>query len=324
MNVWKISAPNSISMEESNVEMVSGTAKIKITRLGLTSTDLSIYSGQTDIALPIVPGRIATGLVSEMPEGSKLKKSERVLLSPYELTLKGDYKIKGVDVDGYLGDYAVVPESCVYPLPDGVTDEQAVFTEYIAIANSTITKLDLKTQQYVAILGANALGIIMAQLAIYYQAIPILIDKSEKKLEQAASYGIYYCIDSSKTDTIAKIKQITGGKMADHTVFECRSAQQPQLAFALTARGGRVGIVGYNNFVGKLNADIGAIMSNQLSVIGISSGAKEMGSAINLLANEVVNVDNIIDKSIDFYATPDAFRYAIDNENNYLKVIIKC
>lgn len=322
MNVWKITVPKTICMEEINIPITDSMAKVKLTKLGLTSADMSVFEGGSNAKLPIVPGRIATGLVSEMSESSQLRKGERVLLSPYQPSDKGGFLVKGIDVDGYLGDYAVVSENCIFPLPEVVSDEQAIFAEYIAIANSTILKLDLKKQEYMVILGANALGLILGQLAIYYQAIPIIVDNNIKKLEQAASFGIYYCIDSSKQDTVARIKQITCGAMANCTVFECRSAQQPQLAFSLTANGGRVGIVGYKNFMGKLNADISTIMSKQLSVIGVSSGVKEMNSAINLLANEVVKVENIIDKNIDFYAAPDAFCYAVDNENNYLKVVI--
>ena len=111
--------------------------------------------------------------------------------------------------------------------------------------------------------------------------------------------------------------------MADCTVFECRSAQQPQLAFSLTATGGKVGIVGYDSFVSKLNADISQIMGRQLSVVGINNGAADMNSAINLLANEVVRVDNIADKTVPFDAAPTAFTDSIDSENNYLKILIQ-
>ena len=227
-------------------------------------------------------------------------------------------------MDGYLADYVVLPESDVYALPESITEDMGVFAEYISIAAGLMDKLDLKHEQYVAILGANALGLIFAQLAIYYQAIPIIVDRSEKKLQEAASFGVYYRINSSKQDAARRIRQITCGKMADCTVFECRSAQQPQLAFSLTAEGGKVGIVGYDSFVSKLNADISAIMGRQLSVIGINNGAADMNSAINLLANEVVRVDGIADKTVDFLAAPNAFTESIDSENNYLKILIKC
>ena len=325
MKVWKITAPGSLSMEEVMGDLRPDYVKVKVTKLGLTGADFAIYDGADNVSLPIVPGRIATGYISEANEGSRFRKGERVLLSPYLKDAKGRLKIKGVDTDGYLADYVVVPEECVYALPESITEDMGVFAEYISIAAGLTDKLDLKHEQYVAILGANSLGLIFAQLAIYYQAIPIIIDKSEKKLQEAEQLGIYYRINSSKQDAAKRIKQITCGKMADCTIFECRSSQQPQLAFSLTAEGGKVGIVGYDKFVGKLNADIAAIMGRQLSVVGINNGASDMNAAINLLANDVVNVDGLTDKVVDFFAVPDAFTGSSDDsENNYLKIVIKC
>ena len=324
MKVWKITAPGTLSLEEVTGELRPDHVKVKVTKLGLTGADIAIYEGADPSALPIAPGRIATGYISEANEGSRFRKGERVLLSPYIKDAKGRLKIKGMDTDGYLADYVVVPESSVYTLPENITEDMGVFTEYISIAAGLTDKLDLKHEQYVAILGANALGLIFAQLAIYYQAIPIIIDKSEKRLAEAEEFGIYYRIDSSKQDVLRRIKQITCGKMADCTIFECRSSQQPQLAFSLTAEGGKVGIVGYDTFVGKLNADVSAIMGRQLSVVGINNGAADMNAAINLLANEAVKVDDLVDKTVDFLAVPDAFTEAADSENDYLKILIKC
>ena len=324
MKVWKVVGPKTLSMEEEQGELRPDYVKVKVTKLGLTGTDVAVYEGQTDVNLPIVPGRIATGVISEVNPGSRFRKGERVLLSPYSKDKKGKLLTRGLDVDGYLADYVILPESAVYALPETITEDMGVFAEYISIAAGLTDKLDLKHEQYVAILGANALGLIFAQLAIYYQAIPIIVDRSEKKLEEAAAFGIYYRINSSKQDAAKRIKQITCGKMADCTVFECRSSQQPQLAFSLTAEGGKVGIVGYDNLVSKLNADISAIMGRQLSVVGINNGAADMNAAINLLANEVVKTDNIADKTVDFLAAPDAFTESRDSENNYLKILIKC
>ena len=324
MKAWKVVGPKVLAMEDVQGELCPDYVKVKVTKLGLTGADIAVYEGQPDATLPIVPGRIATGVISEVNPGSSFRKGERVLLSPYIKDKKGRLLTRGLDLDGYLADYVVIPESCVYALPENITEDMGVYAEYISIAAGLTDKLDLKHEQYVAILGANALGLIFAQLAIYYQAIPIIIDRSEKKLQEAANFGIYYRINSAKQDAARRIRQITCGKMADCTVFECRSSQQPQLAFSLTAEGGKVGIVGYDSFVSKLNADISAIMGRQLSVIGINNGAADMNSAINLLANEVVRVDGIADKTVDFLAAPSAFTESIDSENNYLKILIKC
>ena len=42
------------------------------------------------------------------------------------------------------------------------------------------------------LIGAGNLGIILAQVMMYYQIVPIIIDNDDKNLETARSAGIYY------------------------------------------------------------------------------------------------------------------------------------
>ena len=63
------------------------------------------------------------------------------------------------------------------------------------------------------------------------------------KLKVAENSGIYYAINSDKENIKNKIKEITGGKYADSTVFACRATQDPPLAFDIAAYGGRGGII---------------------------------------------------------------------------------
>lgn len=327
MKIWKITAPDTFVLEQANAEIDPSSAKIKITKAAVSSSDLAILVGKAEVSYPIVPCRIAAGLVSEAPQSSGLKKGERVLLSPYikpSGKLSEDIKYMGVHKDGYLGNYAVVPLDNVFPLPEGITDEQAVFAEYIALAINAVSALEIESREYLAIVGANPLGLMLGQLANYYHIIPIIIDKNEEKLALAASYGITYCINSEKQDPQQKVMEITGGRMADCTVFEGRSGQNPQLAFNLTAERGRVGIIGYNCSVAKINADIRTILNRQLKVFGINNGYKEFSAAINLLANEVVTIEGIVSGTGEFDNVPDFFKKAVGEGDKNLKLLINC
>ncbi|NCA66996.1 MAG: hypothetical protein EOM87_02915 [Clostridia bacterium] len=327
MKIWKITAPNTFVMEDIQLSSNENSVKVKITKAAISSSDLAIFLGKAEVNYPIVPCRIAAGLVSEAPAGSGLKKGERVLLSPYispEGKNTNDIKYMGMHSNGYLSNYAIVPIENVFQLPEGINDEQAVFAEYIAMGNNAITQLEIESQEYLAIVGANPLGLMLGQLASYYHIIPIIIDKNEDKLALAGSFGISYCINSEKQDPQQKVLEITGGKMADCTIFEGRSGQLPQLAFNLTAQGGRVGIIGYNNSINKLNADIRTILYRQLKVIGINNGYKDFRAAINLLANEVVTIDGIVSGTGEFDTVPEFFKKAVEEGDKNLKLLINC
>ncbi|MGI6701749.1 MAG: zinc-dependent alcohol dehydrogenase [Christensenellales bacterium] len=329
MKEWQIIAKEKMQIiEKPSISPGENEIKVKVKKAAITSTDIALYIERTDKEYPIVPVRIASGLVSEADDQSGYKKGERVLLSPYYINRttqgQGPTSVMGLDLNGYLADYVVVPESNVYQLPDGVTDEDALFTEYIAMGVKTLQALNVDKQDYVAIFGANALSNIIAQLAIYYKAIPIVIDKDEVKLKVAENSGIYYAINSDKENIKNKIKEITGGKYADSTVFACRATQDPPLAFDIAAYGGRVGIIGYNRYVSKLSADLRPILLKRLSVFGINSGVGMLDTALNLLTNKAVRVSHLINKTVDFERAEELFIESAEEKDKYLKVVVDC
>lgn len=326
MKNWKITAPLTLELENIQNEIAEDFVKVKVTKVALSSSDLAVFSGKAEIEYPIVPCRIAAGLVSEANESSNLKKGERVLLSPYVVPFeKSNQEISymGMHKNGYLSNYVIVPNENIYTLPEGVTDEEALFTEYIALGINAIGKLQIESQEYLAIVGANPLGLMLGQLANYYHIIPIIIDKDEEKLKLAENYGITYCVNE-KQDPYQKILAITGGKMADCTIFEGRNGQSPQLAFNLTAQGGRVGIIGYNNTVSKLSADVRSILYKQLKVFGINNGYKDFSAAINLLANGAISIEGIVNNTGEFDDAPELFKRALEEGEKNLKILINC
>lgn len=304
--------------------------KVKVTKASITSTDIALYLNKTDKSYPIVPSRIAAGLISEASLESGYKKGQRVLLCPYSLQKNQQnlseqpLNIMGLDSNGFLADFVIVPESNVSLLPEGVSDEDALFTEYIAMGSKTLSTLGIGKQNYVAIFGANVLSNIIAQLAIYYKAIPIMIAKDENKLKIAENSGIYYTINSNKENVKNKVKEITGGKFADSTVFACRASQDPPTAFDITAYGGNIGIIGYNKYINKLSADLRPILIKKLSIYGINNGYGSMDTAMNLLANKAIKVNHLINKTIDFEHAEEIFHKLSKEQNKYLKVVVDC
>ena len=184
MKAWQITAKEEIALVEKKQEAEATDVKVRISEVALSSTDVAIFEGKK-ASYPIIPVRSAIGLVSEAHAMSGLKKGERVVLSPYVLddpfykkkgALVPDVKVMGLDMDGFLCDFISMPPENVYPLPEGIKDNDAIFTEQIALAVKSLGALETERGDYVAILGANTLGIIAAELCIYYQLVPIVID----------------------------------------------------------------------------------------------------------------------------------------------------
>ena len=318
MRSWTITEPEKITLDESTLKFTEGTVKVKITRTAISRTDVAIYLGKDIEKLPVIPCRIAAGLVSEASADSKHHKGERVLLSPYI-----GNKVHGIDCNGFLRDYAIVPEEHLITIPQGISDDEIVFADYVALATSCLSELSFKEHDYIVIIGTGIFSLVMAQLAAYHRAIPIIIGKSDKGLETARDFGISYCINSEKQDVQERVAEITCGNMADCTVFECIAGINPQFALSLTGVNGKVCITGFSAYMNKLSVDIRTLLSQKLRVVGVNDGRRTFLSALNLLANKAITVKDLASAKNNFNDVASVFAEMVENPDELFDVLIK-
>ena len=329
MKAWKIEGPSELELIETKSKRAAGQIRVKLSTCALSATDLAYYRG-TNHRSGIVPSHSAVGFVSEADDESELKLGQRVVISPYiddsevevEIPSQRKIKIMGVDVDGFLSDFVNVPQNNVYVLPEGIKDEEAVFIDYIALANQVIENFDFGKGDYLLIIGASTFGLVIAQLALYYQLVPIIVDKYDDRLKLAEELGVYYTVNFRRDDVDLVLKEITGGRMADFTVFEPRELPF-SLAHDYTREGGTVVVSGYNNFVMSFDADIEKNFAKQITIKGVNNGIDEITSAINFLANHVVRTEILVGEVYDFEDAPKAFEDCQHRIKSYGKVLIK-
>jgi threonine dehydrogenase-like Zn-dependent dehydrogenase len=327
MKCWQLKAAGELKEADfGSLELAEGAeeVKVRVTKAVISSTDLSIFEGKQKDAYPVIPARAAAGLVSEA-NSEFFKKGQRVFLSPYIDKEDGNFKIRGLDGDGFLTDYVILPETEVFTLPEGVTEESALFIEDIALALAVMEKLDVQKTEYLLIFGASALGGILGQLAIYYQAIPVLIDDDTERLARAEACGIYYTVNIKEDNLAQKIKEITGGQFAKHAALDTDtwSGTHSKEMFSLMKREGNFCLMGYNRAGSRLNTDISPILKLELNLCGANNGAKEIDSAINMLAMKAVKVEGYIEKKADFNGAKEFFKELVKETpffKNYINI----
>lgn len=332
MKGWQITSKDEIVLNElPSVPAETGDVKVRVSKVALSSTDIAAFEGKKTV-YPLIPARSAVGLISEADELSGFKKGERVVLNPYKKSPSdkekicgvSDVKVMGVDCDGFLRDFITLPQESLCTLPEGIKDSDAVFIEQISMAVKVIDELDAEKGSYIAVLGGHTLGNLIAQIALYYQLVPIVIDNDNKLLELAQKHGIYYTVNPSVCDVKMRVCEITGGKMVESTVYEARADMSPNYLIPLTQEKGKIAVVGYNNFLDKLQVNLGDALKKQQTIICIGDGSGEIYSAINLLATAVVSTDGFIDKTVPFSAVPEIFAELRDNKYVYNKIVVDC
>ena len=225
MKAWHIENLNRIKLVESVLPKREGEIKLKMSKVAISSTDFAYFAAGEENEhgkSVVVPGHSAVAYVSSEDSAAGLKLGARVVVSPfvrYEEHGVAKVKVLGVDTDGLLGDFASVPEENVYALPDGVPDDEAIFAEYIALGNNVLNSMEADKGDFVVIVGASTLGLVLSQLALYYQMIPILVDLDAEKLALAASWGVYYLLNPTYDNLERRVEEITGGRMAEASVY---------------------------------------------------------------------------------------------------------
>ena len=246
MKKWRIENENDIKLVETVVTRGEDEVKVKMSKVAVSSDDIVYFATDSD---HIVPGHSGVAHVSEADESLGFKLGSRVIVSPF---VKGvehgidKVRVHGVDVDGLLTDFISLPAENVYAIPDGISDDEAIFTDYIALGSNIIESMDCQKGDYVVIVGASTIGLILSQIAIYYQLVPILVDMDADKLRVAENWGVYYTLNPMFDNLERRVEEITGGRMCEFSVFTGDGIPFSNAA-RLVKEGGVVIISGYSS-----------------------------------------------------------------------------
>jgi len=315
MKAWTLTAPNTLKQIVADPTHPDkfNNVKVKIEELLLSSTDLNFYKGTAKQKAPTILGRFAVGVVSEVAENEKvlLKKMDRVVIEPYlpcfacESCVKGEYAdcenlvTLGYDEDGLLRNFVDLPSAILHKLPQAISNDVALFTPYVALGLNIVNSMNVEPGRHVAVFASSKVGLIVAELLAYYQALPILISDNDELLNMAKAQGIFYTFHSGgASDFEREVQIITGGRMCKSVVYFSESNFSLKDAVNIASFNGKICLAGNVFKDSKISAQ--QIVAKHLTVYGIYNGCGSFASAINLLVTGKINVSAMIGNKLNF------------------------
>ena len=179
-------------------------ALVKVTVAGVNSIDGQFRDGRLRTPLPFIPGQEGAGIVSAIgPQAKLVKAGDRVAWS------------------GTLGSYAeyvAVPEDHLVPIPDAISDEQAVgamvhgLTAHYLVNDAHKLKAGETALVHAA---AGGVGLLLVQMARAVGARVIGTASSPEKAQFARAAGAEEVIVFTEQDFESEVKRLTGGKGVD-------------------------------------------------------------------------------------------------------------
>ena len=243
-------------------EPAPGEVLVELRAASLNHLDLWIRKGLPSVPKPRILGADGAGLVD----------GKRVVINPG--IEHGDrITVVGEHMDGTHAELIAVPETNVYPIPDGMSFEEAaafplVFeTAYRMLA----TRAGLREGEWVLVWGiggglASAANVIAKALG----ARTIVTSSSDEKLGRVEAD---FKVNHGSQDVVEAVKEATGGRGAD-VVVESVGEATWQRTLQAAAQGGRITVCGATSGPNP-PAALHRVWWKQLSIFGSTMGTKK-------------------------------------------------
>jgi NADPH:quinone reductase-like Zn-dependent oxidoreductase len=255
-----------------------GEVLVRLHASALNHLDIWIRKGLPSVPKPRILGADGAGV--------RVDTGERVVINPGVEAAGGAIHVIGEHGDGTNAELIAVPETNVYPIPDGLTFEQAAAFPLVfeTAYRMLVTRAHLQPEEWVFIWGIGG-GVSTAALAIAKAlgARTIVTSSSDAKLERARELGADVVVNHASGDVKTAVKEATGGAGAA-IVVETVGEATWRTSLDVAAREGRIAVCGATTGPNP-PAALHRVWWKQLSILGSTMGTKaDFEGAYRLIA----------------------------------------
>jgi threonine dehydrogenase-like Zn-dependent dehydrogenase len=295
-----------------------GEALIRVLQAGVCNTDLELVKGYMNFAG--VPGHEFVGVVEQAVGREELIgrrvageinaacgvcetcRAHRPTHCPNRTTLGIDRR------SGVFADYTTLPFENLHPLPDSVSNDQAIFVEPLAAACEILEQVKIQPTDRVAVIGDGKLGLLCAQVIALTGCRLIAVGRHAEKLQILQRRSIAATTDPSVIEPAA----------LDVVVEATGTPSGFELARHLIRPRGT--IVLKSTYAGEaVPVNLTMIVVDEINLIGSRCGPFE--PAIRLLAHQQIEVESLIQARFSLEDGVAAFERAA--HKGTLKIIVE-
>jgi zinc-binding alcohol dehydrogenase/oxidoreductase len=268
--------PEVLRLEEADDPVAGpGEVLIRLKAAALNHIDLWVRQGLPSVPKPRILGADGAGVVAALGEGvDGFREGEEVVINP-GLGPDGA-RIVGEHMDGTYAELIAIPAENVYPVPEGVSlEEAAAFPLVFETAYRMLkTRAAVREGEWVLVWGVGG-GVAAAALAIAKAlgARVLATSSSDTKLQRARELGGDAVVNHETGDVAAAVKEVTAGHGVD-VVIEHVGEATWKTSLQVARPHGRVVVCGATSGANP-PASLNRIWWKQLSVFGSTMGTKE-------------------------------------------------
>lgn len=251
-------------------------ALLRVEACGICGSDYEQFEGRLPVPMPVIPGHEPVGVIEEIGEDASrrwgVRRGDRVAVETLlpcgycRECVQGRYRLcrgtGAMSAFGYKptsvapalwGGYAeymyLDPHALVHRMSPSVPAEIAVLFNPLGAGFRWAVDIPrLRVGETIVVLGPGQRGlasVIAAREAGAGTIIVTGLSRDERKLELAREFGADHAIDSEREDVVQRVREITGGEMADVVIdVTAYAVEAVTQAVDLVRRNGRVVLAG--------------------------------------------------------------------------------
>jgi 2-desacetyl-2-hydroxyethyl bacteriochlorophyllide A dehydrogenase len=334
MKAILIHAPWDISLKEvSDPAGKENEVSIKVRGMGICGSDIAAYKGINPlVTYPRIIGHEIAGEVLEVPRGERdIRPGDRVVIEPYvycgqcypclnqRMNCCENLTVRGVHIDGGMSELCFHPRHLVHKVPANVSWKHLAMVEPLTISVHAVQRARLAKGEHLVITGSGPIGLLAAQYALVIGAVPIVVDPIDERLAFARSLGISHGINPVKENAVERIREITGGRMAEAVVEASGSDAAIRSSIDYVAYSGRISLVGWPK--GEVSLMTAMFTKKELDVMGSRNSLRAFPESIDLIAGNKIDVASLVTRTVSFEEVPAVLREMVAYPEKFMKVV---
>jgi threonine dehydrogenase-like Zn-dependent dehydrogenase len=292
----------------------AASAVVRVSLAGVCRTDLELVKGYLGFR-----GVLGHEFVGTVAEGPPALRGQRVVGEINFACGACGYCSAGLSrhcptrdvmgilrADGAFAEFVRVPIANLHPVPAGISDEIAVFTEPLAAAFEILEQVEVEPGAECIVLGDGKLGLLAAQVLQAAGANVLAVGRHPEKLAVLRRRGIRTLLASdAPLGPVPLVVEATGSALG---FARAVAAVQPRGTLVLKS-----------THAERPNVDLAPLVIHELSVIGSRCGP--FPPALRALETDAVDVRSLIHARLPLARADEALRKAA--EPGVLKVLIE-
>jgi L-iditol 2-dehydrogenase len=314
--------------------------KIKMSVLGICGSDIHYYThgkiGSQKVKYPFIVGHEGAGTIVETGSAvKKVKPGQSIAIEPAMPCWECDQCREGRhhtcrnlrflgcpgQAEGCLSEYIVMPETSCFPLSNKLTQDHGSISEPLAIGIYSVKKsIDIKDTA-VGVFGFGPIGMSVLLAAKAMGADNFFVtDNIDARLSIASKEGASFICNPLRDNVVDKINKAE--PMGLDVVFECCGQQDAfDQAIDVLKPGGKLVVVGIPEFDNwSMNSE--TTRRREISVQFIRRQVDCVESALEMMNNGLIKVENMVTHRFPFASTKEAFDLVADYKDGVMKAMI--